>query len=392
MVFFILGSHPELSIAEIKTVVPKCVIQKQTETVLLCESVDENLNALQEHLAGTIKIGRIIGETDKWNVEEVTQLISGFASEAVGKNKIEFGLSVYDLDGGLKTKTIAQNLSIIGKEVKKQVKQTGRPVRYVSSRKPQLSSVIVKENHLLESGGEFVFLVSADKILIGQTETVQDYKAWSKRDYGRPARDAKSGMLPPKLARMMINLSGKNPEKSILLDPFCGSGTILMEAALLGCKKLIGSDISEKAIEDTRKNLNWLSSLSSFSSLASISSISLHTSPAQTIDQTIKEQVDVIVTETYLGKPKTKTLSETEFNQTKKELMKIYEPSFLTMKKLLKKDGVMVIAVPAFKVGSEYKRLNLESFFKKTGFNVREKFLYHRPDQIVAREIFVLMA
>ncbi len=385
MTFFILGSHPEISIAEIKTVIKARdsslsfrMTSKNGCNILLVENLDENLGELQERLAGTIKIGRVIGEMDAWNTTEATALIASVASEAAGKNKIEFGLSAY----GIKL-----DLSEIGKEVKKQVKQTGRPVRYVSSREPQLSSVIVKENHLLESGGEFVFLVSADKIFIGQTETVQDYKAWSKRDYGRPARDPKSGMLPPKLARMMINLSGKDPKKITLLDPFVGSGTILMEAALLGCKKLIGSDISEKAIHDAKKNWNWLSNLSALSALPPIS---FHTSPAQKIDELVTEEIDVIVTETYLGRPKSKSLSEMEFNQIKKELMEIYEPSFVTIKKLLKKDGVMVIALPAFKVGNEYKRLNLESFFKKIGFTVSQTFLYHRENQIVAREIFVL--
>jgi len=380
-IFFILGSHPDISIAEIKAIVGERPVFDSYKNILLLEDVDQNLGELQEQLAGTIKIGRIIGEMNKWNTEEAASLIASVVSEAAGKNKIEFGLSDYG---------IKQNLSTIGKEVKKIVKQTGRPVRYVSSREPQLSSVIVKENHLLESGGEFVFLASDDKILIGQTETVQDYKAWSKRDYGRPERDAKSGMLPPKLARMMINLSGADPKKVTLLDPFVGSGTILMEAALLGCKKLIGSDISEKVIHNSKKNWNWLISSSSFSSITSDASLSLHTSPAQKINEIVKEEVDVVITETFLGKPKTKPLSETEFNQTKKELMEIYEPSFSVIKKLLKKDGVMVVAVPAFKVGNEYKRLNLESFFKKIGFTVSQTFLYHRENQIVAREIFVL--
>jgi len=375
-IFFILGSHPDISIAEIKAVVGERPVFEY-QNVLFIDDLNENLGELQERLAGTIKIGRIIGEMNEWNIDEASALIASVVSESAGKNKIEFGLSDYG---------IKQNLSTIGKEVKKLVKQTGRPVRYVSSREPQLSSVIVKENHLLESGGEFVFLASGDKILIGQTETVQDYKAWSKRDYGRPERDAKAGMLPPKLARMMINLSGLDPKKVTLLDPFVGSGTILMEAALLGCKKLIGSDISEKAIHDSKKNWNWLVQNFELSDI----SISLHTSPAQKIDEIVEEEVDVIITETYLGKPKSKPLSETEFNQTKKELMEIYEPSFLTIKKLLKKDGVMVIAVPAFKVGNEYKRLNLESFFKKIGFTVSQTFLYHRENQIVAREIFIL--
>ena len=35
---------------------------------------------------------------------------------------------------------------------------------------------------------------------------MQDFEQWGARDYGRPSRDAVRGMLPPKLARMMVNL------------------------------------------------------------------------------------------------------------------------------------------------------------------------------------------
>ena len=44
-----------------------------------------------------------------------------------------------------------------------------------------------------------------------------------------------------------------------MLDPFCGVGTTLIEASLLGFDQMIGSDIDEKAVADTEKNLNWLS-------------------------------------------------------------------------------------------------------------------------------------
>ena len=87
---------------------------------------------------------------------------------------------------------------------------------------------------------------------LAQTEAVQPFEQFSARDFGRPGRDDLSGMLPPKLAIIMINLA-QTPLNSILLDPFCGSGTILSEAVLLGYTNLIGTDISEKAIADSKK-------------------------------------------------------------------------------------------------------------------------------------------
>jgi tRNA (guanine10-N2)-dimethyltransferase len=59
--------------------------------------------------------------------------------------------------------------------------------------------------------------------------------------------------LDPFLARAMINLSEINGSK-ILLDPFCGSGSILIEAALMGFK-VIGSDINLKLIKGAILNL-----------------------------------------------------------------------------------------------------------------------------------------
>jgi len=62
--------------------------------------------------------------------------------------------------------------------------------------------------------------------------------------------------LNPYLARAMVNISEINKSK-ILYDPFCGSGSILIEAALMGFK-IIGSDINYKMIRGTSLNLKAL--------------------------------------------------------------------------------------------------------------------------------------
>ncbi|MBT3583005.1 methyltransferase domain-containing protein [Candidatus Woesearchaeota archaeon] len=57
-------------------------------------------------------------------------------------------------------------------------------------------------------------------------------------------------MLKPKMARLLVNLT--NAKKQIL-DPFCGTGSILIEAGILGLKP-IGSDIDSKMIEYSKIN------------------------------------------------------------------------------------------------------------------------------------------
>jgi tRNA (guanine10-N2)-dimethyltransferase len=61
--------------------------------------------------------------------------------------------------------------------------------------------------------------------------------------------------MNPKLARCMVNLSRVN-EGDLLLDPFCGTGGILIEAGLIGCK-VVGSDIYWKMKNGTSINLDY---------------------------------------------------------------------------------------------------------------------------------------
>ncbi|MEM4714396.1 MAG: DNA methyltransferase [Candidatus Nanoarchaeia archaeon] len=61
--------------------------------------------------------------------------------------------------------------------------------------------------------------------------------------------------LKPKLALLLVNLTNVKPNE-ILLDPFCGTGSILIEAGLIKSKP-IGVDIDSKMIEGARLNLNF---------------------------------------------------------------------------------------------------------------------------------------
>ncbi|MCB9806812.1 hypothetical protein H6768_02830 [Candidatus Peribacteria bacterium] len=46
------------------------------------------------------------------------------------------------------------------------------------------------------------------------------------------------GMMPPKIAQIMINLATKGDKKVAIWDPFCGLGTTLIEAFHGGWKCL----------------------------------------------------------------------------------------------------------------------------------------------------------
>jgi tRNA (guanine10-N2)-dimethyltransferase len=91
--------------------------------------------------------------------------------------------------------------------------------------------------------------------------------------------------MHPKLARALVNLS-RIKKGQTLLDPFCGTGGILIEAGLLGYK-LKGNDIDEKMIEMTKKNLKQYKLKAKLTKKDALK---------------IKDQVDAIVTDLPYGK------------------------------------------------------------------------------------------
>jgi 16S rRNA G966 N2-methylase RsmD len=237
----------------------------------------------------------------------------------------------------------------------------------------------------------------------------------SFRDFGRPERDDASGMIPPKLAQIMLNLSGISPLRpsknglpvlsaaeggAVLLDPFCGSGTILMEAALMGIKTIIGSDISEKAISDTKKNAAWIGE-KNLNLKNQISNLKLFTTSATEISKKIlQKSISAIVTEPYLGPQR----GAHNIQKTIQELENIYAASLREFAKILKPAGRVVMIWPVFtgRGSHQWDFLNPDisgwQIINPLPENLRQKLLttrrgtivYGREGQKVRREIVVL--
>lgn len=71
-----------------------------------------------------------------------------------------------------------------------------------------------------------------------------------RRAHLRPVLHPSS--MHPKLAAAMVNMTGI--KSGVLLDPFCGTGGILIEAGLMGLSP-VGYDISQKMVDAAKKNV-----------------------------------------------------------------------------------------------------------------------------------------
>lgn len=383
--FAMLGSHPELSLAEIQAVTG----QKPTKVaggIAVFEDLGTEPTHLMQKLGGTQKLGVIIGSVTDWDHQEMAAFLANDLTSDSLEGKVNFGISVYNMGNDLRTEIVRKAAGAVGIEVKTQIREMGRSARYVISREQTLSSVVIEKNDLLTKGAEYVLLVDKEEITIGKTVAIQNFEDWSTRDFGRPRRNAKQGMLPPKLARMMLNLAGEVRGK-VVFDPFCGSGTVLMEAIELGAAHVIGSDIAEMAMKDTEENLKWLETQGK-----EIPMYELHVAPAaQAATKVLADSVDILATETYLGRPRKGKETVEDVKNTIHYVSNVYRESFYALRPTLKDDATLIVAAPIHDLGGETFELPAIKILEELGYKFEptdyEPLIYQHKGQLVGRRI-----
>lgn len=410
--FFVLGRNYNLSKTEIQTLLNKLNSEPRiildSKEVLILETVDKlDTENLLKALGGTIKIGEILEDypTDEFIKNYKTLLIDiNLLSRLFDPSlqKLTFGISFYKNDTAENINQIYPPVMKLLPEIKHFL-QSSYKASFFKSQERYISSVSVNKNKLLTDGFELIIIASENQVYLGKTLAVQDFEDYSFRDYQRPKRDMNEGIMPPKLAKIMINLSGANIDQNIL-DPFCGNGTIIQELILLGYKNITGSDLSKDQVLKTIENIDWL--FEKYKNLGrSDYNIKIFESDVKILKNKIAENsIDAIITEPFLGSSNLKHFSPERVEEEIRTLEKLYLSAFLEFKKILKSDGKIVIIFPVFKIGGKEHFLNILPQILRLGFSIKDftkdlqlettpkgSIIYSRPNQIVNREIFILV-
>ena len=391
---FVLGRNQDLSIAELKSVfrqeaLPYKLIQSSKEIALVESKDDLDIQILNKTLGGIVKIGRVIKEVPL--EEKLKNIFSNdILVELFGDctGKIEFGISLYSCGGASEQiNKLFLSLEDACRAIKSKLEEAGIKSHYPQSKEKFLSSASVDKNNLLKNGGEILIVATQNSLLVGKTLAVQEFEKFSKRDYGRPVRDMHSGVMPPKLARIMINLA-QIGKKDVLLDPFCGSGTILQESLILGYRNVLGRDNSQKAIDDTKTNLDWLTNNTQIANTV----IDVKLGDTTRLLENIRvDSINAIVSEPYLGPTLKNRLHISEISKTLVELKNLYLLSFEQFHKVLKQNGVVVIILPAFPNYQKTIYMEIISDIESLGFKQILLSQGHRKSIIVGtRNDFVL--
>lgn len=401
----VLGRQPLISVAELEAQFGENVrIIARSKTSPWLAEFETSRDVDIRRLGGILKIAEPI---------ELKEFLASLPREG----KITLGVS--DFSKGA-TAFGAQKEAL---KLKKLLVKHGRSVRVVPNQTAVLSSAVSLHNHLFQENKVELLKLGEKLYKVSQASNPESY---ARRDQKRPARDAKVGMLPPKLAQILINLCGELPEGARILDPFCGTGVVLQEALLMGYQAY-GTDVNERMVEYSERNLEWLvKSLTDFSrsslrtpvvtgSVRSSSAVAAHDLEKTVSDSARPFQVflgdatnyvweqpiNAVACETYLGPPMSNPPAEIKLKEVKQLCGGIIRGFLKNLAEQIKSGTPVVIAVPAWlRPDGTYTRLfgeklvdemdNLRynvSSFKNLGQN---DLLYHREGQVVAREIIVL--
>lgn len=424
MYIAILGRQPAIGMAELEQTFGNVSWFSDQSAIVDAQSFNI------ERLGGTQKAGSIVAQlpAGDWRrasmklVQAYTQAWADFGG------KITLGISAYGFNAS------AREIQKTGIILKGKLKEKGTSLRLIPNTETALNTATSHHNKLGLSNNKVELIVVRarnGKIVIAESIGAQNITSLARRDQERPKRDAFVGMLPPKLAQIVINLTGveqlRNERYNIasrseggysteslpqptspdvagdsgesttelnnrltVLDPFCGTGVIPQEAMLLGYNTY-GTDLADKMIDYSRINLDWLMTVNQLKT-------SYKVEQGDAMDATWQQPIDAVACETYLGQPFSAPPSPSKLTEVRGNCNNIISAFLTNIASQLQPGTPLCVAVPAWRDGNgDFTHLPLIGNLDRLGFerhqfkNVRDsELLYYREDQIVARELLVL--
>lgn len=387
--FFEAGSFQDLSFAELVCVfntygVSKDSIHRFSDKIFVLRNNDvteEVVKKVANRLGGLVRYGYVVDQMDT------------FLSDQIAKgNKVTFGVSII----GQTYKQDNIFLRKLSGEIKDELKRNEISSRYVRPLRGEveLNAAQVLNNDIFEKGFELCIIRSEKEEIYGCTMGVQDVNGFAARDFDKPFTDVKMGTLPPKLARIMINLTGL--KQGIVWDPFCGSGTILMESAVLDLD-ILGSDIDPMALEYSEKNIEWLSEKGMMANIKyDIFPLDVKNPDGKTVSKLKKTEISAVVCEPFMGPPQRRIVFANRADIFLKRVAELYSWLFDILERVTHEGFVAVIIIPSYKTERGWKTIGVRDIVEKrwevlnSQFSGGRDLKWSRKNSIITRNIFIL--
>lgn len=384
---FVLGRNPELSRAELLNFCEE-VFYDSGKSLFIGENLKfENPRQIPrepeqlflDRLGGTIRFGEVLGEFQ--NEEKVQEEILRFAQENKPEGKINLGVSAWGCGPNF--------LRHFLPEIKNAIREKfDRNCRIVNAPGENLDSGKIFGEKLLRNGFEFLVWKRGNSFLLAHTVANQNLRNYTLRDREKDFRDSKMGMLPPKLAQILINLANPTWEEKII-DPFCGSGTVNIEAAIMGYHT-VGADIDAQRTKRSQENFEQMAEKFRYEKTSG------EFFPCDVMKFPLAKLRGIVVAEGILGENFEREPSRARVEENANEVLSLWEKFFA----LLENSDIRVVSfcLPAWKINGRavslseklFAKLGKSSYIPRVLFGEQKTFLYSRPDAFVAREICVV--
>jgi tRNA G10 N-methylase Trm11 len=386
---FIPGKNPNLSLAELASwfdcqgIYFRVAEQAHEFFVIEAEKAPE-----ADNLGGMIKVCRLIESFDRNPLQHPGSIFKGIPAKYLPSKRL-FGLSVYP-----DSRENSGFFNSYATSLKKSLRDAGVNSKFMPV--PKDRSALTHVEVIKKKLEEVVVCRGKNRIHVASTLSVHNPFEFQKRDVGRPKQRPMLS-IPPRLARIMVNLSRK-PESRSLLDPFCGIGTILQEASLMGLD-ILGTDIDEPCIVSAIENLYWLSQDYRLS-LSEIDKKIMKLDVTKLSKAFNPESIDLIVTEPFLGPALKIYPDQNRAEAILRGLRSLFEKSLKEFSFVLKKGGRACIVFPRFEFSGHFAHLEAEKLAAKAGlrpvnilkkYNIPGAFPYvdKEPRHKTIREIWV---
>lgn len=406
---FLLGSHPALSAAEIQAVCDRLEIRVQADmpllpSALVMESEEPiDIPSMMAELGGTPIAGRHLAHLLDQSPETLGEAVQPLFDMAAARIRT---LAMSALPVNASSQAL-RDLRSLGIALKRHLNRRG--LRILFPAKGTLVSSAQLFHARIPSEGIGILLHDAQGARDIYTLTaVQDISRYAEVDRGRPEVDPGSGMLPPKLAQMLLNFA-RVPAGVGVYDPFSGTGTIPLVALLHG-HPTVASDVSPRHVERTHTNLSW--ARKTFDVPSTLPSATLTHDIVRHNLTKIPIPIGAVITEGWLGKGRTHAPSPRDAEETITRAVEMLGAMLHHVEAILPPNGAVVTTLPSFKIGKRILRAtDVADIFTKSAHPLvpssfrmeplvpktwdHELFrgsrdgtlLYGRPDAIVLREI-----
>ncbi|MGY5875609.1 MAG: DNA methyltransferase [Candidatus Thorarchaeota archaeon] len=395
---FVLGKNWILSLAELLVVLDNLGLKfslkdhsRNTAIVSIQDKLSQgDIVDLQEVLGGCFKIGKMVATYKREIVEgafpfkggirkadrEFLQQCSWIKSvwrDPTGR-RIKFAVSTYPMVEEVTTIDLKRFTLGMDQWIKEKLLAGGaRKAAYHAYSEPDkrnptrpntaLWPQAIARHGLLKPPNSEILAALAEKTLyLARTIVVYDSMLQQYRDESRPYISSEIS-TSPKICRTLLNMAGAKRGDTVL-DPFCGTGTVLMEAAILGMN-CIGIDVEGNAVQGARSNLKWLGKdLDQFIDFKIIKGDARHAS------ELIDGQVDAVAFEPHLGPVHLKRPVKKDVQATIKELTGLYRDVLTGLVDVLRENGRVGMTIPVINSDDGIVSIDLKQMTERTGFSV----------------------